>query len=231
MFGCIEVELKPCKKVVEYIAKLGYDYNKLGKPKIVYTSYKVYSISEIEEIFAGNWTLIKIGKFNQKQIKKLRRHLTDSIFGEDKIEVGLLLEEYLNKSFKKVIRAQNPIKHKYSVYVFRLSEKACEANKLVKLNPTENRIKKAFYIGQTSLSIEERFQVHTDTKHENHAKGSVIMKQFAVSKKFNDCNVTDEIAELSGIRVQNLSYYESLKNERDMASFIRDRLNFFSYHA
>lgn len=231
MYGCIEVELKPGKKVVEYVAKLGYDYNKLGKPKIIYTSNKVYTLAEIEEIFAGNWALIQIGKFDQKQIKKLRRHLTDSIFGEDKIEVGLLLEEYLSKPFKKVIRAQNPPKNKYSVYVFRLSDKACESNKLLKLNPPENRINKAFYVGQTSLSIEERFHVHTDTKHEKHAKGSVIMKQFAFSKKFNECNATDEFVRLSNIKVQNLSYYESLKNERDMAAFIRDRLNFFSYHA
>jgi hypothetical protein len=72
MFGCIEVELKPVKKVVEYIAKLGYDYVKLGKPKIVYTSNKVYTLDEIEEIFAGNWALIQIGKFDQKQIKKLK---------------------------------------------------------------------------------------------------------------------------------------------------------------
>lgn len=222
-FACIEVELKATKKVLKILNNIGIDWLAIGKPKIVYTSKKIYTRDEIEFIYSGNWELIKMSPFDQKHIEKLRPSATQLLTGEDKIEVGLMMEEYIRKPLSKVVRAQVEGLRNYSVYVFRLKDKACKYNKLIDANqPTKGRVNEAFYVGQTVISIQERFAIHTNKEHPNHAKGSSVMKKFAFSNHFEECNFTTAFELTSPIKVSGLTYYESLYNERAMALFIRD---------
>ena len=231
LFGCIEVQLKPTRKVIAFLKRFGYDWVELGKPKIVYMSKKVYSKEELERIFINNeHDLIKIQPFNFKQIKKLRPAITELLLGDDRIDVGLSMEEYISRSSTKTLRPQKISPKNYSVYVFELNNLALD-NKTIRggNEPIEGRFQKAYYVGQTSLSIEARFDVHTNPENPKHSKGSWVMKKFAASKEFNKCNVAEELTKKSNIKTNDLTYFESLDNERRLAYFIRDELNCYAH--
>jgi hypothetical protein len=229
MFSCIEVELKPYKKVLSILSRYGHDWAAEGKPKIIYTSNKIYTAEETSAIFKGEWSLIKLGPFEPKHIKKIRPSITETLSGEDRIQLGLALEAYINKPTSKVIRAQKEVKKNYSVYVFRLKPEACESKLLLKHNPPKNRKSEAYYVGQTSLSIAERFDVHTNPNNPSHRKGSPVMRKFAMSSQFEDCDCTAFFAQLSGIETNDLSHYESLAHEKAMMLFIRNQYKAFSH--
>jgi hypothetical protein len=142
---------------------------------------------------------------------------------------GSASEAYINKPTSKVIRAQKEVKKNYSVYVFRLKPEACESKLLLKHNPPKNRKNEAYYVGQTSLSMAERFDVHTNPNNPSHRKGSPVMRKFALSSQFEACDRTAFFAKLSGIKTKGLSYYESLAHEKAMMLFIRNQFQAFSY--
>jgi hypothetical protein len=229
MFACIEVELKPSKRVLKRLEILGRDWKGEGKPKIIYTSNKVYTSEEVKIIFEGDWSIIKLGPFELRDIKQLRPSITESLCGNDNITVGLKLEAYIRSDIKKVIRAQQETKRNFSVYVFQLQQKACESQVLLKNNQPKNRKKQAFYVGQTSLNIAERFDVHINPNNPSHRKGSSIMRKFALSDQFDECNQTFLFEILSGIKTTELTYYESLANEQKMTLYIRNQYNAFSH--
>lgn len=229
MFSCIEVELKPFKKVIAYAERYGRDWKAEGKPKIIYTSNKIYTNEEIEAIFNGDWSLIKLGPFETKHIRKIRPAITETLAGTDRIAVGLALEAYLRKPSKKVIRAQRVGKKDYSVYVFRLKPEACESPLLLKHQSSKGRKKEAYYVGQTSSPIAERFEQHTNPSNSKYKLGSIVMKKFAFSKEFHVCDCTEQFQKAGIVTMEGLSLFESLAAERELGLYIRNTMNCFSH--
>ncbi|HRY98148.1 MAG TPA: hypothetical protein P5550_03735 [Bacteroidales bacterium] len=222
-YSCVEVELKPGKKVLNRLKQMGIDWEGLGKPKIVYLRLKVFDAEERYRIYDGDLKLLESANFlNTRMIRKVRPTVTENLSRDDKIEAGLAAEDYIKLPSHSVVRAQWPEEKRYSVYVHKLNNDVWKNIRFQRQNDFITPGKDAFYVGQTALDVEERFYVHTDPDHPNHQHCSAIMEKYSkFPNDFMRSLSTQEFDKASGIRCNGLSTFEALRNEELMAAYIR----------
>jgi hypothetical protein len=106
---------------------------------------------------------------------------------------------------------------------------SCKSPLLLKHQSCKGRKKEAYYVGQTSKTIAERFQQHTDPSCSKYNLGSAVMKKFAFSHVFELCDCTTQFKAAGIVGMAKLSRYESLSAERELGLYIRNTLNCFSH--
>lgn len=148
----------------------------------------------------------------KKQFKNLKK--------EDNILAGIEMERTLIKGVSGYVCLQKPPASDKRIYAILLDNSIVENKRFLKHNPDWDKNAQAFYIGQTAIGREERYNQHITGILANY-----FVKHFGV-RPYVDAESTYQIADYfkrEGIQilVDNLRHYQALYYERKLAEELR----------
>lgn len=228
-YSCFEVELFKHQNVIRAARRLGYTDAQIEKRRVLYLTNRVYNDEERKSIIiaykkkkSGLKKLLHVGKFSVHGIK-IRTSASEELLAETKIEALLKRDQAISKRRSdKFILIPSSNERRYSVYVFELNKRVLEKSEFLNRNPNYNDSMPCLYVGQTSRTKEERFDIHIN----GDTGFSTIMRKYCISPEYQTAHFTPQAIlalRLDSIdkSLSSLTYAESLYWEEELSNRLR----------